>query len=107
MVAHSEEFCVAKSEPCYNPLKMFYEIAEKYFATSTPQDLENAIKKQRETNVIVHKDFIEHLRKENAKLKCLALHLFIRVSYQEYENWSRIRDGRPKPNLKSDTDGGE
>lgn len=43
---------------------------------------------------------IDGLRKENAKLKCLALHLFVRVGYQEYENWSRIRDGHPKPNLK-------
>lgn len=52
----------------YNPLKMFYEIAEKYFSTSTPQDLENVIKKQRETNVIVHKDYIQHLREENERL---------------------------------------
>lgn len=68
-VTYREELCVANSENCYNPLKMFYEIAEKYFATSTPQDLENAIKKQRETNVIVHKDYIEHLREENERLE--------------------------------------
>lgn len=36
---------------------------------------------------------IEHLRKENAKLKCLALHLFKVVGYNESKNWGRIRDG--------------
>lgn len=96
MVTHHEELCVARSEHCYNPLKMFYEIAERYFSVSTPQDLENALKEQRETNVIVHKDFIEHNRKETERLKCLALHLFIQVSYHEYKDWGRIRDTFPQ-----------
>lgn len=91
-----EKLCVANSEHRYNPLKMFYDIAERYFHVSTPQDLENAIKEQRETNVIVHKDFIDHLRKDNARLECLALHLFIKYSYHEYKDWGRIRDMFPQ-----------
>lgn len=68
-VAHHNELCVAKSESSYNPLKMFYEIAEKYFATSTPQELENAIKEQRENYDIIYKGFVKQLREENEKLK--------------------------------------
>lgn len=65
--AHHNELCVTKSEPCYNPLKMFYEIAEKYFSVSTPQDLENAIKGQRERNEIVNKDYLAHLKETAAR----------------------------------------
>ena len=35
----------------------------------------------------------DNLRKEIAKLKCLALHLFKVVGYNESKNWGRIRDG--------------
>lgn len=68
-VTRLEDRCVARSEPFYNPLKMFYEIAKKYFAASTPQDLEKAIKEQRETYAIVHKDYFGHLREENERLE--------------------------------------
>lgn len=53
----------------YDPLKMFYEIAEKYFGSSTPQDLERAIQKQREQNDIVSKGLVNDLRNENARLE--------------------------------------
>lgn len=43
----------------------------------------------------------EKLRKENAKLSCLALHLFINHSYHEYKDWGRIRDGLPESKIKA------
>lgn len=53
----------------YDPLKMFYEIAQKYFGSSTPQDLERAIQKQREQNDIVCKGLVSDLRNENERLE--------------------------------------
>lgn len=35
---------------------------------------------------------VQELRKENAKLHCLALHLFERVAFHEFNEWSEILD---------------
>lgn len=35
---------------------------------------------------------IEELRKENAKLKCLAMHLFERVAFNQASEWADICD---------------
>lgn len=43
---------------------------------------------------------IEQLRKDNAKLKCLALHLFKCLAYHEYRDWGSIRDGFAESKLK-------
>lgn len=43
---------------------------------------------------------VEELRKENAKLKCLSLHLFKNLSYYEYKDWGRVRDYLPESKMK-------
>lgn len=60
---------VSSASNGYDPLKMFYEIAQKYFGSSTPQDLERAIQKQREQNDIVCKGLVSDLRNENERLE--------------------------------------
>lgn len=60
---------VSSERDGYDPLKMFYEIAQKYFGSSTPQDLERAIQKQREHNDIVSKGFVSYLRNVNERLE--------------------------------------
>lgn len=44
--------------------------------------------------------FVKGLLKENAKLKCLALHLFKHLAYHEYKDWGSIRDGLPESKSK-------
>lgn len=60
---------VSSASDGYDPLKMFYQIAKKYFGSSTPQDLELAIQKQREQNDIVCKGLVSSLRNEKERLE--------------------------------------
>lgn len=60
---------VSPTSSGYDPLKMFYEIAEKYFGSSTPQDLERAIQHQRERNDIVCKGLVSDLLNKNERLE--------------------------------------
>lgn len=43
---------------------------------------------------------IDGQRKENAKLKCLALHLFKHLAYHECDDWNYIGDGLAESKLK-------